>query len=93
MKEKQNQTTRSENVLIGTFIGTAIIIILILICQLIGWIATDTSVAIIMFSLVAINLLCTFTIRKDNRKLSNVFLYNTILLFLLFMVSLLYLLT
>jgi hypothetical protein len=42
--------------------------------------------------MTAINLLCSVIIRKDNRKLANFFLYNTVLLLILSMLMVLSLL-
>jgi hypothetical protein len=47
---------------------------------------------IFMFIMSAINLLCSFVIRRDNKKLANFFLYNTLMLFILSIIMLISLL-
>lgn len=88
----KNNKKNSDKILMAAFIAVGLAVVALIILQFLEVITTNLTVAAIMLILVGINLVCAFVIRKENRNVSNIFLYNTILLFLLFIVALLCLL-
>ncbi|HPZ27334.1 MAG TPA: hypothetical protein PLB58_04250 [Bacilli bacterium] len=91
-KEKQNKANGEEKLILVIFGAAAAALVVIIVLQLVKILSASMATTIFMFVMTAINLLCSVIIRKDNRKLANFFLYNTVLLLILSMLMVLSLL-
>lgn len=91
MKEKQTNPVE-EKLIFVAFAVAAVALAVIVVLQLVKVLIAGVATMIFMFIMSAINLLCSFVIRRDNKKLANFFLYNTLMLFILSIIMLISLL-
>ena len=91
MKEKQTNPVE-EKLIFVAFAVAAVALAVIVVLQLVKVLTAGVATMIFMFIMFTINLLCSFVIRRDNKKLANFFLYNTLMLFILSIIMLISLL-